>query len=59
MDNLPCATRFEMMESKEVQYEHGYKMGFVNGKEVRNFICTGVCDFVHAFVLTDYIKVTE
>ncbi|PVD23032.1 hypothetical protein C0Q70_16294 [Pomacea canaliculata] len=34
MDNLPCATRFEMMESKEVQYEHGYKMGFVNGKEV-------------------------
>lgn len=46
MDNLPCATRFEMMESKEVQYEHGYKMGFVNGKEVRNFICTGVCDFV-------------
>lgn len=28
MDNLPCATRFELPESGEVQYEPGYRLGF-------------------------------
>lgn len=29
VDNLPCATKFEMLETGDVQYEHGYKLGFV------------------------------
>ena len=33
MDNLPCATRFEM-ENKEPQVEQGYKLGFVSGNDV-------------------------
>ncbi|XP_013404987.1 transmembrane 9 superfamily member 4 isoform X2 [Lingula anatina] len=28
VDNLPCATKFETLDTKEVQYEHGYKLGF-------------------------------
>ncbi|CAH1773888.1 unnamed protein product [Owenia fusiformis] len=28
VDNLPCATKFEMLDTKETQYEHGYKIGF-------------------------------
>ena len=26
-DNLPCATKFELLETGEIQYEHGYKLG--------------------------------
>ncbi|KAK7100214.1 transmembrane 9 superfamily member 4-like [Littorina saxatilis] len=33
VDNLPCATKFEM-ENKEPQVEQGYKLGFVSGGEV-------------------------
>ncbi|OWF36318.1 transmembrane 9 superfamily member 4-like [Mizuhopecten yessoensis] len=29
VDNLPCATKFEMLETGEPQYEHGYKLGFL------------------------------
>jgi len=36
-DNLPCATKFELLETGEVQYEHGYKLGFVkDGKAYLN-----------------------
>jgi len=31
MDNLPCATRFAMPDSGEVQYEPGYRLGYHNG----------------------------
>uniref|UniRef100_A0A0L8IFU7 Transmembrane 9 superfamily member n=1 Tax=Octopus bimaculoides TaxID=37653 RepID=A0A0L8IFU7_OCTBM len=33
VDNLPCATRFEMLGTREIQYEHGYKLGFVKNNE--------------------------
>lgn len=29
VDNLPCATKFYMLDNKEEQYEHGFKLGFV------------------------------
>lgn len=29
IDNLPCATKFEIPETSQVEYEHGYKLGFV------------------------------
>lgn len=29
VDNLPCATKFELMETGETQYEHGYRLGFM------------------------------
>lgn len=28
-DNLPCATKFELLDTGEIQYEHGYKLGYV------------------------------
>ncbi|XP_052776751.1 transmembrane 9 superfamily member 4-like [Mya arenaria] len=28
VDNLPCATKFQMLDSKADQYEHGYRLGF-------------------------------
>ncbi|XP_011444995.3 transmembrane 9 superfamily member 4 isoform X1 [Magallana gigas] len=34
VDNLPCATQFKMMDSDQVQYEHGYKLGFVKDGKV-------------------------
>ncbi|XP_048762695.1 transmembrane 9 superfamily member 4-like isoform X1 [Ostrea edulis] len=34
VDNLPCATQFKLMDSNEVQYEHGYKLGFVKDGKV-------------------------
>lgn len=34
VDNLPCATQFKMMDSDLVQYEHGYKLGFVKDGKV-------------------------
>ncbi|KAI0240055.1 Transmembrane 9 superfamily member 4 [Lamellibrachia satsuma] len=34
-DNLPCATKISMSDSKEATlYEHGYKLGFVSNKKV-------------------------
>ncbi len=30
VDNLPCATKFSMLDTKEIQYEHGYKLGYVS-----------------------------
>lgn len=30
IDNLPCATKFEMLESGQPEYEHGYKLGFMD-----------------------------
>ena len=34
VDNLPCATKFELLETAEVQYEHGYRLGFVKDNTV-------------------------
>jgi len=31
MDNLPCATRFSIPDTGEVQYEPGYRLGYHNG----------------------------
>lgn len=28
VDNLPCATKFQLLDSNDYQYEHGYKLGF-------------------------------
>ena len=37
MDNLPCATRFSMPDTGEVQYEPGYKLGYSSsGKKYIN-----------------------
>ena len=37
MDNLPCATRFELPDTLEVQYEPGYRLGFAkDGKSYLN-----------------------
>jgi len=37
MDNLPCATRFEMPDTSELQYEPGYRLGFTkDGKSYIN-----------------------
>ncbi|RNA20881.1 Transmembrane 9 superfamily member 4 [Brachionus plicatilis] len=33
VDNLPCATKFQLLESKEEQYEHGYQIGFFSNGE--------------------------
>ena len=29
VDNLPCATKFRLLDNNEEQYEHGYQLGFV------------------------------
>ena len=37
MDNLPCATRFTMPDTGEVQYEPGYRLGYTSsGKNYVN-----------------------
>jgi len=37
MDNLPCATKFELPDTKEVQYEPGYRLGYAkDGKTFLN-----------------------
>lgn len=33
VDNLPCATKFKLLDSEEEQYEHGYQLGFTKGKD--------------------------
>lgn len=33
IDNLPCATKFHLLENNEEQYEHGYQLGYVNNDE--------------------------
>lgn len=30
VDNLPCATRTINRESQQIQYEHGYKLGYID-----------------------------
>ncbi|KAK6188271.1 hypothetical protein SNE40_004484 [Patella caerulea] len=34
VDNLPCATRFELLDSKEAQYEKGYRLGYEIANDV-------------------------
>lgn len=34
VDNLPCATKFMMMETHEQVYERGYKLGYVHNDKV-------------------------
>ncbi|ROT65957.1 Transmembrane 9 superfamily member 4 [Penaeus vannamei] len=34
VDNLPCATKFVMMDTQEQVYERGYKLGFVQDDKV-------------------------
>ncbi|XP_064624423.1 transmembrane 9 superfamily member 4-like isoform X2 [Lineus longissimus] len=34
VDNLPVATKFQLLDTGEVQYEHGYKIGFVKDNKV-------------------------
>ncbi|KAE9551690.1 hypothetical protein FO519_005095 [Halicephalobus sp. NKZ332] len=34
VDNLPCATRYEVPETKEIFYDHGYKLGWVEDGKV-------------------------
>ena len=38
-DNLPAATKYELLDSKEVQYEIGYKLGFVSEDKVGDPFC--------------------
>lgn len=33
VDNLPCATKFHLLENNEEQYEHGYQLGYFNNGE--------------------------
>lgn len=37
IDNLPCATRYDFTENQP-QYEHGYRLGFVEKGVVSIFI---------------------
>jgi transmembrane 9 superfamily protein 2/4 len=34
VDNLPCATRYVIPETKEVFFDHGYKLGWTEGEKV-------------------------
>jgi hypothetical protein len=34
VDNLPCATKIVNHETSEIQYEHGYRLGGVDGASV-------------------------
>lgn len=57
VDNLPAATKFFMMDTKEEQYEHGFKLGYINNKKayLNNHI-----KFVlkyHAVEMTDLFRV--
>jgi len=33
VDNLPCATKFTLLNSQEEQYEHGYQLGSINSNK--------------------------
>ena len=33
MDNLPCATKFNLLENNEEQYEHGYQLGYMHDQD--------------------------
>ncbi len=34
VDNLPCATKFRLLDTNEDQYEHGYALGYTRGDRV-------------------------
>jgi transmembrane 9 superfamily protein 2/4 len=34
VDNLPCATRVMNQDSDNIQYEHGYRLGFLHNQNV-------------------------
>ena len=33
VDNLPCATKFRLLDTQEEQYEHGYPLGIARGDQ--------------------------
>ena len=38
MDNLPCATQFKMPDTQEIQFEPGFRMGFVAKEDDKKYI---------------------
>ena len=38
MDNLPCATQFKMPDTQEVQFEPGFRLGFVTKENEKKYI---------------------
>jgi transmembrane 9 superfamily protein 2/4 len=32
VDNLPCATKFQNVDTREIFYEHGYRLGLFTKK---------------------------
>ena len=38
VDNLPCATRFQLMDSKDEQLDRGYRLGSTSEDESETFI---------------------
>ncbi|KAI1724718.1 endomembrane protein 70 domain-containing protein [Ditylenchus destructor] len=38
VDNLPCATRYEIPETKEVFFDHGYKLGWTDEKTGKVYV---------------------
>jgi transmembrane 9 superfamily protein 2/4 len=38
MDNLPCATQFKMPDTQEVQFEPGFRLGFVAKEDDKKYI---------------------
>ena len=38
MDNLPCATQFKMPDTQEIQFEPGFRLGFVAKENDKKYI---------------------
>jgi transmembrane 9 superfamily protein 2/4 len=38
VDNLPCATKFQNVETNEIMYEHGYRLGMYTKQTEETFL---------------------
>ena len=38
MDNLPCATQFRMPDTQEIQFEPGFRLGFVVKEDQKKYV---------------------
>ncbi len=38
VDNLPCATKFQNVNSQEILYEHGYRLGIYTKKSTETYL---------------------
>lgn len=55
IDNLPCATKFQNVETREVFYEHGYRLGLYSKEPESMYVNNHLIMRLHYHLEPEYV----